>query len=271
MTWIGKFGGGILGLIAGGPVGAVIGTALGHQFDRGAGAGFDAPHLDEPGHARSLSAAQRQQLLVETTFLAMGYLAKADGRVCESEIRAARQLMVRMGLEPPEVQHAIACFTRGKQPGGAVFGRVRTLRAACSRDPELLRIFMELQLGFLLEKGGIGIAERGGVLRLAGAAGIPPVEFMRMEATVRARRSFRERRGPGQPERSLSDAYRILGLDGRASEADVTRAYRRLMNRHHPDKQAGRGVSDTMLEQAKTRTREIRWAYERIRGHRRRH
>ena len=37
MAWIGKVGGGILGLIVGGPVGALIGSALGHQFDRGRG------------------------------------------------------------------------------------------------------------------------------------------------------------------------------------------------------------------------------------------
>ena len=37
MGWIGKVGGGIIGLLVGGPPGAIIGAALGHQFGRGAG------------------------------------------------------------------------------------------------------------------------------------------------------------------------------------------------------------------------------------------
>jgi DnaJ like chaperone protein len=34
------------------------------------------------------------------------------------------------------------------------------------------------------------------------------------------------------------------------------------MNQHHPDKQAARGLPESMLEAAKERTHEIRAAYE---------
>ena len=71
MAWIGKVGGGILGLIVGGPVGALIGSALGHQFDRGAGRagclGYDG--LNDPVDGVIYSAADRQRLFFQTTFL----------------------------------------------------------------------------------------------------------------------------------------------------------------------------------------------------------
>ncbi len=46
----------------------------------------------------------------------MGHVAKADGRVSEQEIQAARAVMSELRLQPAQVQVAIACFTEGKAP-----------------------------------------------------------------------------------------------------------------------------------------------------------
>ena len=67
----------------------------------------------------------------------------------------------------------------------------------------------------------------------------------------------------------LSDLHLEFGsTDLAATDAEVKTAYRRLMNQHHPDKQAARGLPESMLEAAKERTHEIRAAYELIREQR---
>ena len=74
---------------------------------------------------------------------------------------------------------------------------------------------------------------------------------------------------PNQPgKRRWSEAYGVLGVAPTASDRDVKTAYRRLMNQHHPDKQAARGLPDSMMEIAKERTSEIRAAYEVVKSHR---
>ena len=70
------------------------------------------------------------------------------------------------------------------------------------------------------------------------------------------------------PGQTLGGAYRALGLKSAATDTEVKTAYRRLMNQHHPDKQAARGLPESMLEAAKERTHEIRAAYELIREQR---
>ena len=144
MAWIGKVGGGILGLIVGGPVGALIGGALGHQFDRGARlAGFlGYDDLADPGDSVAYSAADRQRLFFQTAFYGLGALAKADGRVSEAEIEAARNLMTEMRLGPAAVREAIECFAEGKRTNFPLRERVLVLRRACQREPELLRTFL---------------------------------------------------------------------------------------------------------------------------------
>ncbi|MFC0676839.1 DnaJ domain-containing protein [Lysobacter korlensis] len=59
------------------------------------------------------------------------------------------------------------------------------------------------------------------------------------------------------------DPYAVLGVSERASDAEVEQAYRRLIGRHHPDRQSGEGAK--RREQAERRAREINRAYDRIR------
>ena len=85
MKWTGKVVGGALGLLARGPIGAAVGVLLGHQFDEHSGSG---------AMSRACAAIRTPLAIGEhffrATFRVMGYLAKADGRVSESEIAAAR-------------------------------------------------------------------------------------------------------------------------------------------------------------------------------------
>ena len=47
----------------------------------------------------------------------MGHVAKSDGRVSQEEIKAARFIMQRMGLNEQQRQLAVQMFNQGKQFG----------------------------------------------------------------------------------------------------------------------------------------------------------
>ena len=136
----------------------------------------------------------RQRVFFETTFLVMGHLAKADGRVSEEEIQAARSVMHRMRLRPEAVKQAIALFTRGKRSGFDLDEQVRELRRACGHQPDLVRAFLEIQIELGLSKGTIKPRERELLWRIAGGLGVSRVELAQLEAVLHAQRSFRGRR-----------------------------------------------------------------------------
>lgn len=263
MAWIGKLGGGILGFVlGGGPIGAAIGAAIGHQFDRG------TQRLDWPWEPAA--PADRRRLFFAATFRALGQVAKADGRVSEDEIESARALMAGMRLGAEDVRQAIALFTEGKQPGFPVADSAAALRAAASGYPELLRAFLEIQVDFALAHGGPTPGQRAVLERLARAVGVDTAGLARIESLLRARRNFRDRpAGEVRPPAvALAAAYRVLGVEPGAPDKAVKDAYRRLVNEHHPDKQAARGLPESMREVAKERTREILAAYELVRAER---
>ena len=66
----------------------------------------------------------------------------------------------------------------------------------------------------------------------------------------------------------LADAYRVLEVGPTATDADVEKAYRRQLSRHHPDKLKANGLPESMLEHAKQRTQQIIEAWDVIRARR---
>ncbi len=263
MQWIGKAVGGVLGYAVAGPfrlVGLALGVMLGHQFDIGLGARQAA------GGRVGFGSAKIQQLFFESTFLLMGHIAKVDGRVSEEDVRVARRIMHSMALSPEQVQQAIAHFTAGKSAAFRRSESLGTLHDRLRGHRELIRAFMEIQMQAALMTGSISKKKRELLWIVARSLSMGRVELAQIEALIRAQQ-FRAG-GAHDKQVGLEDAFRVLGLDSSATNQEVKRAYRRLMNQHHPDKLVARGLPQSMKRVAEEKTQEIRAAYERVKTHR---
>jgi DnaJ like chaperone protein len=263
MAWKGTIFGAVIGFaMTGKVIGALIGALLGFMFDQSVGAGF------LPSGASS--SAPVSEVFFRTTFELMGHVAKSDGRVSEAEIDAARRLMQDLRLGPDEVAAAIECFRTGKSTGYDASFRVEQLREACGLRYDLLSTFIELQLRAALDGNGISPPARSVLRRAAERLGMSGLEFARMESAVRARYGARGNTGGRQSaERSLSECYAELEIAAGASDQEVTKAYRRQMSRHHPDKLVANGLPESMAQWAKEKTQRVQEAYEAIRAARR--
>ena len=256
MRWAGKVAGTVIGSLAG-PVGAAVGLFLGHQFDRGLERSGGAPRLDSGAVGR---------LFFEATFSVMGHVAKADGRVSEAEIRAARGIMGRMRLNPDQVRIAIGLYNGGKATDFPLEATLARLRDALGGRRTLRRAFLEIQMEAALADGQLRPATRETLWRVAASLDLSRVEMAQVEALLRIGGGSAGRTAAGPPQPSVDDAYRVLGIEPRASDAEAKLAYRRLMNQHHPDKLRARGMPESMIPVAEAKTREIRAAWETVRG-----
>lgn len=274
MQWRGVFFGAVIGLLVtrGRVFGAVCGALVGLWFDLKSG---------RPGAAHGARAAQAvSEVFFRATFLLMGHVAKSDGRVSEAEIGAARGIMHALGLGAREVALAIEYFTAGKSAGFDVHACVEELHAAFGLRPDLARAFMDLQLRAAVAGNGLPEPARALLTRVAERLGVSRLEFSYMEAAARARRSAHAggaggaggagntggagRTGSATPP--LAECYAELEANERMSDREITKAYRRQMSRHHPDKLVANGLPESMMQVAKEKTQRIQEAYEVIRA-----
>ncbi len=273
LKWTGKIVGGVLGLLTGNPIVALVGLVLGHQFDEHSGEPAAGP---QPNASANL--AEIGERFFRATFRIMGYLAKADGRISEREISAARGVMSDLRLNPLQVRAAIEYFTVGKQSGFDPATELAGLRHACQGRPELLRVFLEIQIRAALSGNNMEGPVRDLLGRVANRLGISNLELAQLEAILRIRSgSFHQgqrQQGQGQSyarsttAEQLDQAYKVLETTPNAGKDEIVKAYRRQLSKHHPDKLKANGLPDSMIEHAKQRTQLIIEAYELIRERR---
>ena len=129
MYW-GKIIGTLAGVATLKPWFALLGLFLGHQFDRG----FAERYRSFQRQGAAIGRLSDDYL--KALFQTMGHLAKADGRVSEAEIRAARSVMHGVGLGPAQVRWAINWFDEGTQARFPLVKEIRGLRRVGARRSE---------------------------------------------------------------------------------------------------------------------------------------
>jgi DnaJ like chaperone protein len=264
MKFTGKVVGGALGLLAGGPIGAAVGVLLGHQFDEYSSNSGADPRLRNDSDTGTIG-----DQFFRAAFRTMGHVAKADGRVSESEIAAARAVMSELRLNPPQVRAAIDYFNSGKQAEFSLGAELAGLSAACRGRPALLRTFLEIQVRAALAGNNLEGPARQLLGHMAHRLGVSMVELAQIEAVLRIRTgTFRQQQTRTTGSEQLQQAYSVLECSPSTSDGELVKAYRRQLSRNHPDKLKANGLPESMIEHAKQRTQQIIEAYELIKERR---
>ncbi|MGH8378580.1 MAG: co-chaperone DjlA [Gammaproteobacteria bacterium] len=255
MGWLGAVIGALLGWSFAGPWGAVLGALIGFSLTRA------RVHVGWMGGAH---AAQAQAAFFNATFSVMGCIAKADGRVSEGEVRAARAIMAQMNLTAEQQRAAIGLFNQGKQPDFNLDAVLVQFRNECGAYPDLLRMFLQIQLAAAFADGVLHPAEQAIFNRICALLSIPPVELHRYEDFVHAQQTFGGQAPPQSRPDRLAAAYQTLGIQPEANDQEIKQAYRRLMKENHPDRLVARGLPEAMLKLAQEKAQQINVAYELI-------
>lgn len=264
MSWWGKLVGGAFGFMIGGPLGALLGGALGHNFDKGLKALPDDMGFEAGDRERVQTA------FFTATFSVMGSVAKADGRVTPEEIRMAETVMAQMSLDAAMREAAISLFNQGKSEGFDLDAVLEQFRHECHGRSTLVGMFIEILLQAAYADGQSDPAEERMLRYICARVGVSEFDYRRLERMVRAELGFggggsgSHRTAPSRGP-SLQEAYQVLGVDAKATDAEVKRAYRRLLSQHHPDKLVSKGLPEEMMKMAAQKTHEIRQAYDSVR------
>ncbi len=276
MTFFGKILGVFFGFLFGGPLGALLGLFLGHQFDK-------ARRLNQAGYragafSKGANQAEKQAEFFRAAFAVMGHVAKAKGQVTKEEIQLASVLMEKMQLNSEQKKAAQEAFREGKSSDFPLNEVLQKVRLSAGRF-DLLQFFLELQISAAFADGELHPSERAVLHTIAKGLGFSSQQLEQRLQMQQA--AFRFHGGTGGWQHSnqqynngswqqaatankLSDAYDVLGVSENADSKEIKKAYRKLMNEHHPDKLVAKGLPPEMMEVAKEKAQQIQSAYDLI-------
>ena len=248
----------LIGFIAGyyffGFFGALAGLFVGASIDRARAYG--------PGGVNPLQNALRQGVFLETVFISMGKLAKADGHVSQEEIDHVEQFMQKLGMTAEHRQQAIAWFRMGADPVFDIGPVYKRFMAVCGHTKNLKDVLLVYLIVMALADGHFHPAEEALLTDFAGRLGYGRDAFRHLMDMVLNQSHFAG--GQASSATALDDAYKALGVTKDSTDAEIKRAYRKLMSQYHPDKLIGQGLPEDMIAMATEQAKEIQLAHDLI-------
>ena len=252
MAWFGKIIGGILGFSLGGPLGMIAGAVFGHMLDKsaelqggGSGENRGRYYFVNTGYNRP------QMVFFVGAFSMLAKLASADGNVSDAARRKIDEFMtVDLNLSGQSYDYAWSIFNQALSQNSSFENLADQFYENFRQTPQFLSLMMDIFYRVALVDGRLSPNEERLIDYAARAFHLSDS----MHDSIRRKYNVR----------GSSKAYAVLGLSENATEAEIKKAYRKLILEYHPDTIASKGMADEFKEYATKKFREIQEAYETI-------
>jgi len=223
---------------------------------------------------------ERQAVFFKTAFTLMGKIAKADGRVSEQEIAHVEQFMTQLNMSANHRKQAIEHFKTGSQKNYDIQSLIQEFNAATTSSPNLKQMLMIYLMRVAVADGQLHQAETTLMHSIAQQLGYSEQAFAQLLAMIQGQdqfaggayqqggynynRHYGENNHKYTSVDAISAAYQALGVSKDSTNAEIKKAYRRLVREYHPDKLMGQGLPEAMIKEATERSQEIQVAYDLI-------
>ncbi|HSL62210.1 MAG TPA: TerB family tellurite resistance protein [Desulfotignum sp.] len=252
MGWLGKMIGGTIGFALGGPIGAVAGAAFGHAFVDKKEAVYLTSIPGRAGRDGSLSSNEEAQLIFFTAaFSMLAKLCKADGQVTEKEIQVVEAFMKQdLHLDATGQETAKNIFRQAVRSQESFDAFAMQFYSVFRTQPNIIALMMDVLFRVAAADGRLADAEEATLRSAARIFHVPDADFNRLKS---------------KHIREADKYFAVLKCDATASNEEIKKQYRRLVNEYHPDKIEAKGLPEEFVKFANDKFTEIQEAYEHIR------
>ena len=198
------------------------------------------------GLAQSRVQAPERSIVFTIGMIALGAkMAKADGVVTQDEIEAFKRIYV---IEQHDFESVARVFNLAKQDVAGYGSYARQIAKLFKGKPKLLEDVLDGLFHIAKADGAVHERELAFLMDIASIFGFSDAEFDR----IRARHVALPQANP----------HVILGVEPSISDADLKKAWRKLVRDNHPDKHIAAGMPAEAVKIATARLASINAAYD---------
>lgn len=234
--WIGA----TLGFTFGGPIGAILGYVVGNFVD-----GFSSEDVQNAKRFSETSRTTQSGDFEMSLLILSAVVIKADGKVDKRELDFVRNHFIQM-YGATRANHAFKLFS------GIIKNDKISTRQVCMQIRQHMTHATRLQMihfsfGIANADGHVNEAEINMIYKISGYLYINDHDYESIKAMF---------------YNGVDNAYKVLEIDKSVTDAEVKKAYRKMVKKHHPDKLQHLG--EEHLKGAEEKFRQIQMAYENI-------
>ena len=235
MSIWGGITGGLLGFVVLGPIGALVGSVIGSN-------------LSSRSKRKRPNNFDKQVAFFAALFACLAKIAKADGRVDESEIKKIEEIIsIKLNLNKEHRKFAINIFQKAKDDNVSFESYASNIYQILSSSQNSLLVFYEILFELALADGILHPKEDELLKKIP--------RIFRFDKNVY--KSLYEK----YVDRNRN-YYEVLGLSENSSFSEIKKAYLKKRKEFHPDTLIGKGLPEEFIGKAKEKFIEIQEAYE---------
>ena len=237
MSIWGGITGGLLGFVVLGPIGALVGTVIGSN-------------LSSRSKRKRPNNFDKQVAFFAALFACLAKIAKADGRVDESEIKKVEEIIsIKLNLNKEHRKFAINIFQKAKDDNVSFESYASNIYQILSSSQNSLLVFYEILFELALADGILHPKEDELLKKIPRIFRFDKNVYKSLyEKYVDQNRNY----------------YEVLGLSENSSFTEIKKAYLKKRKEFHPDTLIGKGLPEEFIGKAKEKFIEIQEAYEEL-------
>ena len=237
MSIWGGITGGLLGFVVLGPIGALVGSVIGSN-------------LSSRSKRKRPNNFDKQVAFFAALFACLAKIAKADGRVDESEIKKIEEIIsIKLNLNKEHRKFAINIFQKAKDDNISFESYASNIYQILSSSQNSLLVFYEILFELALADGILHPKEDELLKKIP--------RIFRFDKNVY--KSLYEK----YVDQSRN-YFEVLGLSEDSSFTEIKKAYLKKRKEFHPDTLIGKGLPEEFIGKAKQKFIEIQEAYEEL-------
>ena len=240
MSIWGRVIGGAAGFALGGPIGAILGVMAGGAFDRRSKSRlkFNFNRIDND---------QKQQIFTISFIILSAKLAKSDGQVTDDEVRAFKD---KFKVPKSEMSKVARIFNEAKKDTYGYKQIANQVGNLFSNNKILLEELLNNLFYIAASDGNISISEVDLLRSVSKSFKFTEKDFQRIfQANL---------------NNSLSDPYKVLGVNRNSTDLEIRKKWIKLNKEHHPDNLIAKGMPKEFIKQSNKELAAINIAYDKI-------